>query len=83
MSQADGAMAVLKQTFTGVANSKNAPTILKAAADSYNPIMASYDPSAYERNRDAMVMNSDLQATPVLKGWVGGQPVGLAQKTRA
>ncbi|MBI4703217.1 MAG: hypothetical protein HY744_19040 [Deltaproteobacteria bacterium] len=80
MTQSDGAMAVLKQTFTGTANQKNMPTILKSADDAYNPIMGSYDQSAYETNRDAMVMDQDIKATPVLKGWTGGQVVELPKK---
>ncbi len=77
MTQADGAMAILKQAFTGALGAKSGAAILKAADDAYSPIMASYDPGSYEANRDRMVMDADLQATPVLKGLVLGQAVEL------
>ena len=83
MTQADGAMAVLKQAFLGALSMQNVPTILRAADQAYSPIMASYDPAAYQRNRDAMVMDGDVAATPVLKGWLGGQTVDLPPKRNA
>lgn len=80
MTQADGAMAILKQAFLGALAMNNVPMILRAADHAYTPIMASYDPAVYERNREAMVMDADIDATPVLKGWLGGQTVELPKK---
>ena len=75
MTQADGAMAILKQAFIGALSMQNLPTMLRSADDAYSPIMASYDPAVYQRNREAMVMDSEVAATPVLKRWLGGQVV--------
>lgn len=80
MTQADGAMAVLKQTFTGVLGGKNVPTILKDADDSYSPIKSSYDASSYESDPSRMVSDQETASTPVLKGWVGGQEIALPRK---
>lgn len=80
MTQADGAMAVLKQTFTGVLGGKNVPTILRDADDSYNPIKSSYDTGSYESDPSRMVSDQETASTPVLKGWVGGQTIELPKK---
>ena len=80
MTQPDGAFGVLKQAFAGVLGGKNVPTICRNAQQAYNPIMASYDPSSYAASRDRMVMDKDIQATPVLKGMVGGKAVELPSK---
>ncbi len=80
MTQPDGAFAILKQVFTSALAAKTGPSILKAADDAYNPIMASYDPSSYERDRDRMVMDKDIRAIPVLRGWISGEPVELPSR---
>jgi hypothetical protein len=80
MTQANGAMAILKHAFLGALAMNSVPMILRAADQAYSPIMAPYDPAAYQRNREAMVMDTDVAATPVLKGWLGGQTVELPKK---
>ncbi|MHB8876615.1 MAG: hypothetical protein ACYC8T_23210 [Myxococcaceae bacterium] len=80
MTQADGAMAVLKQAFTGALSGKTVPTILKAADDSYSPIKSSYDAGSYQSDPNRMVNDLETASTPVLKGWLGGQSVELPKK---
>lgn len=80
MTQADGAMAILKQAFSGALGGKNVPTILKGADDSYSPIKSSYDAGSYASDPSRMVNDQDTAATPVLKSWLGGQKIELPKK---
>ncbi len=77
MTQPDGAFAILKASFAAALGQKTAPTVLARSNEAYNPIMSSYDPSFYEADRDRMVMDKEIRAMPVLKGWIGGETVEL------
>ena len=80
MTQADGAMAILKQAFTGALGGKNVPTILKGADDAYSPIKSSYDTASYEADPSRMVNDKETASTPVLQSWLGGQRIELPKK---
>ncbi len=78
VSQSNGAFAVLKQIFTSILACKSGLAILRDCDEVYNPIMPSYNPESYKRDPDYfMVIDSEVQATPLIKGWIGGQTIEL------
>lgn len=77
MMQSNGAFAVLKQTFSSVLTGKSGLAILRDVDEVYTPIMSSYDPISCKRNPNLLVMDKDIQATPILKAWIRGQSLQL------
>lgn len=78
VSQSNGAFAVLKQIFTSILAGKSGLAIIRDCNEVYNPIMPSYNPESYKRDLNYfMVIDSELQGTPLVKGWIGGQIIEL------
>ncbi len=78
VSQSNGAFAVLKQIFTSLLAGKSGLDILHDCNEVYNPIMPSYNPESYKRDPAYfMVIDSEVQATPLVRGWIGGHILEL------